>query len=153
MGNIRVKALFSHPRSCEYPWREYDAEALLQRATVSHVVLFTELVPSPLTSPDSFHHYQAHNLTTTTIATASTILPLWPPPSSSPACRCAAATARCPQQRHRDHHRARRQNERWKWYRERRRAFKCGFHRIRRITMEFRAGKTCKPVIRGVPVG
>lgn len=52
MGNIRVEALlFSHPRSCEYPWREYDAEALLQRATASHVVLFTELVPSPLTSP------------------------------------------------------------------------------------------------------
>lgn len=63
MGNIRVKALFSHPRSCKYLWREYDAEALLQRATASHVVLFTELVPSPLTSPDSFHHYQAHNLT------------------------------------------------------------------------------------------
>ncbi|XP_039308653.1 uncharacterized protein LOC120358425 [Solenopsis invicta] len=117
---IRVKALFSHPRSCEYPRREYDAEALLQRATASHVVLFTELVPSPLTSPDSFHHYQAHNLTTTTTSGRAA---LRPPPSHHhhhhhhhrhAARRCAAATARCPQQRHRDHHLARRQNERWK---------------------------------------
>ncbi|RLU19366.1 hypothetical protein DMN91_007923, partial [Ooceraea biroi] len=57
---------------------------------------------------DSFHHYQTrHNLTTT----YRRPLPLR---------RGAAVTARCPQQRHQDHPRAKRRNERWKWYRERR---------------------------------
>jgi len=71
-------------RTREYPRQVQRRGALLQRATASRVVLFTELVPSPLAClslslslslarslGDSFHHYQTrHDLTTTrTIAT------------------------------------------------------------------------------------
>ncbi|KAL6429590.1 hypothetical protein ACFW04_007497 [Cataglyphis niger] len=80
-----------------------SAEALLRRATASHVVLFTELVPSPLTSPihstslpgsQSYRRRHYHTITTITTTTTS------------------STTARCPQQRHGDHHRTERQNER-----------------------------------------